>query len=195
MPRQETAHQPHVQLAGAGDFVEALALVTEFQPVHGFVDSARDDVEAAWAADGAEVSRRALQMAAVGNHDDAVALLEASVPPHASVVATLDELRANPTCSAEVPAVLDVLSTFRFESSAARPQVVTAACDDSFRVEIQNELVRFGARCERASATAFVPVLCEGSDTWSDPFVLSFVLRKSGDDWVITEGVELEPNP
>ena len=115
-------------------------------------------------------------------------------PPHASVLATLDELRANPTCSGELPAVLDALSAFRFESSTARPQIVTAACDDSFRVEIQNELVRFGAGCERASATAFVPVLCQGSSTWSDPFVLSFVLRKSGDNRVITEGVELEPD-
>ena len=97
------------------------------------------------------------------------------------------------TCAAELPAVFEALSTFRFESSAAMPQVVTAACDDSFRVEIQNELVRFGTGCERASATAFVPVLCQGSGEWSHPFVLSFVLRKSGGDWVITESVELEP--
>ena len=152
-------------------------------------------VEAAWAAEGAKVSRRALEMAAAGDHDGAVAVLEASDPPHANVVATLDDLRANPTCSAELPLVLDALSGFRFDSGAVRPQVVTAACDDSFRVEIQNEQVRFGARCERASATAFVPVLCQDSSTWSDPFVLSFVLRKSAGDWAITEAVELEPNP
>ena len=183
------------QLAEAGDFGEALTLVGVFQPVHGFVDAARDDVEAAWAAEGAKVSRRALEMAAAGDHDGAVAVLEASDPPHANVVATLDDLRANPTCSAELPLVLDALSGFRFDSGAVRPQVVTAACDDSFRVEIQNEQVRFGARCERASATAFVPVLCQDSSTWSDPFVLSFVLRKSAGDWAITEAVELEPNP
>ena len=191
---QETATRAR-QLAEAGDFGGALVLVGGFQPVHGFVDAARDDVEAGWAADGAEVSRRALEMAAAGNHDGAVALLAASDPPHASVVATLGELRANPTCSAELPSVLDALSGFRFESGASRPQIVTLACDDSFRVEIQNELVRFGARCERASATAFVPVLCQGSSTWSDPFVLSFVLGKSSGYWVITEAVELEPNP
>ena len=191
---QETATRAR-QLAEAGDFSEALALVGGFQPVHGFVDVASDDVEAAWAADGADVSRRALEMAAAGNHDGAVALLGASDPAHPSVVATLDELRANPTCSTELPSLLAALGEFRFESSAVRPQVVTAACDDSFRVEIQNELVRFGARCERASATAFVPVLCQGGSTWSDPFVLSFVLRKSGGDWVITEAVELESNP
>jgi len=121
--------------------------------------------------------------------------LESSDPLHASVLATLDELRANLTCSGELRAVLDALSAFRFESSTTRPQVVTAACDDSFRVEIQNEFVRFGARCERASTTAFVRVLCQGSSTWSDPFALSFVLRKSEDNWVITEGVEIEPNP
>lgn len=191
---QETATQAR-QRAEAGDFGEAFALVGGFQPVHGFVDAARDDVGAVWAADGEQVSRRALEMAAAGNHDGAVALLAASDPPHASVVATLGELRANPTCSAELPSVLDALGAFRFESGASGPQVVTAACDDAFRVEIQNELVRFGARCERASATAFVPVLCQGSSTWSDPFVLSFVVRKSGGEWVITEAVELEPNP
>ena len=190
---QETATQAR-QLAEAGNFGEALALVGGFQPIHGFVDAARDDVEAAWADDGADVSRQALEMAAAGNHDGAVALLAASDPPHASVVETLAELRANPTCSEELPSVLDTLSAFRFESTAVRPQVVTAACDESFRVEIQNELVRFGARCERASATAFVPVLCQGSSTWSEPFVLSFVLRKSGGDWVITEAAELEPD-
>ena len=86
----------------------------------------------------------------------------------------------------------DALSAFRFESSAAVPPVVTAACDDSFGVAIQNELIRFGARCERASATAFVPVWCQGSSEWSDLFVLSFVLSKSGEDWVITESVELD---
>ena len=191
---QETATQVR-QLAAAGDFGEALALVDRFQPIHGFVDAANDDLEEAWAATGAEISRRALEMAAAGSHDAAVALLEASDPPHASVVATLDELRANPTCSTEQPSVLEALSAFRFESNAARPQVVTSACEDSFRVEIQNELVRFGARCERASATAFVPVLCQGSSVWSDPFVLSFVLRKAGGDWLITEAVELDPNP
>lgn len=180
------------QLSEAGDIGQALAVVGGFQPVHGFVEAARDDVEAAWAADGARISRRALEMAAGGDHDAAVALLEASDPPHESVVATLNDLRANPACSAELPSVSDALSAFRFESSAAVPQVVTAACDDSFGVAIQNELIRFGARCERASATAFVPVLCQGSSEWSDPFVLSFVLSKSGEDWVITESVELD---
>ena len=117
------------QLAEAGDFAEALVLVSGFQPVHGFVD-------AAWAADGAEVSRRALEMASAGNHDAAVALLEASDSPHASVAATLDELRANPTCSEELPSVVDALSVFRFASGAVRPEVVTDVCDDGFRIEI-----------------------------------------------------------
>ena len=107
----------------------ALVLVSGFQPVHGFVD-------AAWAADGAEVSRRALEMASAGNHDAAVALLEASDSPHASVVATLDKLRANPTCSEELQSVVDALSVFRFASGAVRPEVVTDVCDDGFRIEI-----------------------------------------------------------
>jgi hypothetical protein len=104
-------------------------------------------------------------MASAGNHDTAVALLEASDSSHASVVATLDELRANPTCSEELPSVVDALSVFRFALATVRPQVVIDVCDDEFGIEIQNEQFRFGARCERASATAFVPVLCQGSST------------------------------
>ena len=182
------------ELSAAGNFVGALAVVTDFQPEHGFVDAAREDVEATWAVEGEAVSRRALEMAASGNHDGAIALLESADPPHGSVLATLDDLRANPMCPAELPALVTALNSFTLVASAVVPPGMARACDGSFKVEIQNELVRFGAGCERASATAFVPVLCEGSAEWTDPFVLSFVLRKSGSDWQIFEAVELPPD-
>ena len=190
---QETADRTR-ELSAEGDFGEALSLVRGFLPEHGFVDAAREDVEAAWTKEGETVVRRALEMAAAGDHDAAVALLEASDPPHEVVLTTLSELRSNPDCPREIPGVLDALSAFRFESGAAMPRVVADSCGGSFKVEIQNELVRFGAGCERASATAFVPILCEGGSEWSPPHVLSFVLQKTaGSTWEITAAVEMGP--
>ena len=179
------------QLSGAGEFGEALALVSGFEPEHGFIDAAREDVERAWEADGADVSRRALELAAAGDHDGSITLLEASVPPHSRVLATLGELRANPACVAEVPSVREALMAFRLDGGVMAPPPVLV-CEGGFRVDIQNELVRFGSGCERASASAFVPVLCEGSSEWTEPSALRFVLRKSGDAWLITETAEIE---
>lgn len=69
-----------------------------------------------------------------------------------------------------------------------------SACDGPFRVEIQSERVRFGgAGCSRASATAFVPVLCEGSSQWSAPAALRFGLRKTGETWSISQVDEIGP--
>ena len=137
------------QLSGAGEFGEALALVSGFEPEHGFIDAAREDVERAWEADGADVSRRALELAAAGDHDGAITLLEASVPPHSRVLTTLGELRANPACAAEVPSVREALMAFRLDGGVVAPPPVLV-CEGGFRVDIQNELVRFGSGCERA---------------------------------------------
>ena len=62
----------------------------------------------------------------------------------------------------------------------------------AYRFEIQNDVVRFGAGCERASASAFVTVLCDGSSEWTEPAVLRFLLGKSGSGWSITEIAEME---
>ena len=187
---EETAARAR-EFSSAGDFAAALSLVDSFGPEHGFVESARADVERAWAAESEALSRRALQMAAAGDHEAAVALLEASVPPHPAVLTTLDDLRANPECSDELPAVSAALTSLTLDTAVSAPSF-GQACSGPYRFEIQNELVRFGAGCERASATAFVPVLCEGSSDWTDPGVFRFVLRKSGDTWSITESAVME---
>ena len=187
---RETADQAR-RLADEGDFGAAVSLVREFQPEHGFVQAAAEDVERAWRAAGAELSRQALLLASEGDHAGAVALLEASDPPHPTVTATLAELRDNPDCSDQVPAVRDALSSFTLDRGVVPPASVSA-CDGSFRVEIQNERVRFGGvGCSRASATAFVPVLCEGSAEWSQPSALRFGLRKSGETWSISDVDEI----
>ena len=187
---QQTADQAR-DLAASGDFGAALALVEEFEPVHGFVESAREDVERLWATDGGALARRALEMAAAGDHDAVVALLEASAPPHATVLAALDELRANPECSEDLPAVQASLAGLTLAAGVPAPGFAES-CGGPFRFEIQNALIRFGAGCERASATAYVPVLCEGSTEWKEPGVLQFLLRKSRGSWSITDVAEMD---
>lgn len=183
------------QLAGAGQFAEALTILDAFAPPHGFIDAARDDVTRELDADADTVSRRALEMAARGSHDEALALLRAYEPAHAGILATIDELLANPDCPDDLPLVRDGLVSLNLASGAARPDMLDQACDGPYRIEIQNEQIRFGARCARASVAAFVPVFCEGGSEWSDPFLLRFLLTKTPDGWQIDEAVEMEPEP
>ena len=151
------------QLAASGEFGEALVLITGFEPEHGFVLVAREEVEVALAVDARATSRRALEIASSGGHDDAVALLEAYAPPHDIIRTTLDELLANPQCSEELPRVRDGMMSWATRPGVAMPAAIEQACDGSFRIDIQNERVRFGAGCGRASATVFIPVLCDGA--------------------------------
>jgi tetratricopeptide (TPR) repeat protein len=184
----ESADRARAQ-SDAGDFGAALTLIDRFEPENEFVESAREEVEREWAADAETLSRRALEMAAAGDHDGAVALLEASTPPHPSVTAALSELVDNPECTQELPSVRAALVGLTLSPGVASPSF--AACEGAYRLEIQSEVVRFGAGCERASASAFVPLLCEGSAEWTSPRVVGFVLQKTEDSWSIAEVAEM----
>ena len=120
-----------------------------------------------------------------------VALLEAFQPPHEVALATLDDLEANPECPAERPALLAGLRALRFDPAATVAGPL-AACAEPYYAEIQNEQVRFGAGCARASAMASVPLLCDGSTEWSEPYVLRFLLTKSRGTWTIGEVVQID---
>ena len=161
------------------------------QPEHGFVDGDRDEIRRTWAASARSQVRRALELASTGDHEGAVALLETFQPQHELVLATLDELQASPDCPNELPALLQALRALRFA-----PGVATAAplatCSESYRADIQNEQIRFGAGCGRASATASVPILCDGNSEWSEPYLLRFLLTKSREGWTIGEVAEME---
>ena len=184
----QTADRARAQ-ADAGDFGAALTLINRFEPENEFVESAREEVEREWAAEAETLSRRALEMAAGGDHDGAVALLEASVPPHPAVIAALTELVDSPDCGEELPSVRAALVGLTLSPGVASPSF--AACEGAYRFEIQNEVVRFGAGCERASASAFVPLLCEGSAEWTSPGVVRFVLRRTDGSWSIAEVAEM----
>ena len=142
------------QLAGAGNFEEAMTLLEGFAPSHGFVDAARQDVTRDLDADAQGVSRRALEMAAAGDHDGAVELLQAYTPAHATILSTMDELLANPDCPDELDGVRESLVALRMGPDVSEPATFNV-CDGPFRIEIQNEQVRFGAGCSRASVAAF----------------------------------------
>ena len=180
------------QLAASGEFGEALALIAGFEPAHGFVLVAREEVEAALTEDARAVSRRALEIASSGGHDDALALLEAYEPPHDVIRTTLDELLANPLCSEELPRVRDAMMSRAMRPGVAMPAMIEQACGGSFQIDIQNERVRFGAGCGRASTTAFVPVFCEGASEWTAPYLIRFLLTKSDDGWLIDEAADIQ---
>lgn len=183
------------QLAATGNFAQAMVLLDGFTPGHGFVDAARQDVTRDLDTDAAAVSRRALEMAAAGEHDAAVGLLRAYTPAHAAIMGTIDELLANPDCPAEQTGVREGLVALSMSPGVAEPQTLQM-CDGPFRIEVQNEQVRFGAGCRRASVAAFVPVFCEGGSEWSEPFLLRFFLTKRDGDWQIDDAVELDkPEP
>ena len=179
------------QLAASGEFGEALALIAGFEPEHGFVLVAREEVEAALTEDARAVSRRAFEIASSGDHDDALALLEAYEPPHDVIRTTLDELLANPLCSEELPRVRDAMMSRAMRPGVAMPAMIEQACGGSFQIDIQNERVRFGAGCGRASTTAFVPVFCEGASEWTAPYLIRFLLTKSDDGWLIDEAADI----
>ena len=180
------------QLAASGEFGEALVLITGFEPEHGFVLVAREEVEVALTVDARATSRRALEIASSGDHDDAVALLEAYAPPHDIIRTTLDELLANQLCSEELPRVRDGMTSWATRRGVAMPAAIEQACDGSFRLDIQNERVRFGAGCGRASATVFIPVLCDGASERTAPYLIRFLLTKSDDGWLIDEAVDIQ---
>lgn len=171
-----------------------MTLLNSFQPAQGFVEAARADVERSLEADAQAVSRQALAMAAAGNHEAAVERLEAYEPSHPVILSTLDELLANPSCPDELPRVRQALLTLRMGPGVAQPQALQV-CDGPFQIEIQNEQVRFGARCARASATAFVPVFCERGSAWTEPYLLRFFLTASADGWQIDDAVEIVNTP
>ncbi len=181
-------------LSASGEFVAAFELLDSVQPEHGFVDGARDEIRRTWAASARSQARQALELASAGNHEDAVALLEAFQPPHESVLATLDELQASPDCPDELPALREALGALRFAPGAASAAPF-ATCDDPYHADIQNEQIRFGAGCGRASATASVPILCDGSSEWTEPYVLRFLLTKARGEWTISEVGQIESEP
>ena len=178
-------------LSQSGNYGAAFALLDTVQPEHGFVDGARDEIRRTWAASARCQVRRALELASTGDHEGAVALLETFQPPHELVLATLDELQASPDCPNELPALLEALRALRFASGVATAAPL-ATCSESYRADIQNEQIRFGAGCGRASATASVPILCDGSSEWSEPYLLRFLLTKSREGWTIGEVAEME---
>ena len=127
-----------------------------------------------------------------GGHDDAGALLEAYEPPHDVIRTTLDELLANPLCSEELPRVRYGMMSWAMRPDVAMPATIVQHCDGSFQIDIQNERVRFGAGCGRASATAFVPVFYDGASEWTAPYLIRFLLTKSDDGWLIDEAVDIQ---
>ncbi len=114
----------------------------------------------------------------------------AYTPAHATIMSTMDELLANPDCPDEVAGVREGLLALRMGPGVAEPKPLQV-CDGPFRIEIQNEQVRFGAGCNRASVAAFVPVFCEGGSEWTDPYLLRFFLTKTDSGWQIDDAVEL----
>ena len=95
-------------------------------------------------------------------------------------------------CSEELPRVRDGMTSWATRRGVAMPAAIEQACDGSFRLDIQNERVRFGAGCGRASATVFIPVLCDGASEWTAPYLIRFLLTKSDDGWLIDEAVDIQ---